>query len=326
VIQVERPEESRPGALDKLYSNRVGPPKIPGEKERDAVIQRIVEHRQQVADEAANPPTGRDPVRLEDFKFPYERYGDREVSNALRLLFHGKCAYCESRYAGVQPMDVEHWRPKGEVVDETAGSIKPGYYWLAAEWDNLLPSCIDCNRARTQFDAMERKDIVLGKKNQFPVEDPGVRTKRHEEDPDFTGGSETPLLINPCLEDPEALLQYDEDGLILPKAQDSTSFAHRRAAASIRVYALNRADLVAERRALVLRLDHRLRMIDKLGEIRASLTDRQEAADALADLISGEIDLVLEMIEPNQPYAGLARQLIRDADALLRAAGPGPTN
>ena len=59
----------------------------------------------------------------------------------------GKCAYCESFYAGTQPVDVEHYRPKGKV-DGMAGH--PGYWWLAGRWENLLPSCIDCNRKRRQ--------------------------------------------------------------------------------------------------------------------------------------------------------------------------------
>lgn len=327
MIRVEKPADARPGALDTPYSGRVKPPKVPGSTELDAVILRILEHRERVTADATSPPQNRKPVRLEDFKFPYERYSDREVVETLRLLFHGKCAYCESRYAGVQPMDVEHWRPKGEVQDPQVGSIKPGYYWLAAEWTNLLPSCIDCNRARTQYDAMEEKNIVLGKKNQFPVVDPSLRATQHEADPERVGGTETPLLINPCLDDPETLLEYDEDGLMLPKSQDPTSLDHRRAMASIQVYALNRGDLVAERRALALRLDHRLHVIRQLGEIRASLAERDalREADALADLIAGEIDLVLEMIEPDQSYAGLARQLIRRSDELLRETDPAPT-
>ncbi|MEF9674035.1 hypothetical protein QNM99_25505 [Pseudomonas sp. PCH446] len=44
-------------------------------------------------------------------------------------------------------MDVEHYRPKGAVSEDAS---HPGYWWVAMDWDNLLPSCIDCNRKRKQ--------------------------------------------------------------------------------------------------------------------------------------------------------------------------------
>ena len=47
--------------------------------------------------------------------FDFARYKEASVKTALEKLFHGKCAYCESFYAGLQPVDVEHYRPKGEV-------------------------------------------------------------------------------------------------------------------------------------------------------------------------------------------------------------------
>lgn len=70
------------------------------------------------------------------------------VRKRLDELFHGKCAYCESFYASTAPVDVEHYRPKGAVHEDAAHQ---GYWWLGMDWDNLLPSCIDCNRKRKQM-------------------------------------------------------------------------------------------------------------------------------------------------------------------------------
>ena len=76
-------------------------------------------------------------------------YKADDVKATLEQAFRGKCAYCESAYSAAQPMAVEHYRPKGEVV--IAGKrTPPGYYWLASAWDNLLPSCTDCNSPRRQ--------------------------------------------------------------------------------------------------------------------------------------------------------------------------------
>src|SRR5437868_988560 len=68
--------------------------------------------------------------------FAFRVYKNSDVQAALSLLFHNKCAYCESSYAATQPMDVEHYRPKGGVE----GEAHEGYWWLASRWNNLLPS------------------------------------------------------------------------------------------------------------------------------------------------------------------------------------------
>ena len=302
MIKISRPELV-PAALQKPYGSKVKKPKVPGMTETDAVKKRVEELILQDAS-------------LEKFKFPYERYSEREVVESLREMFHGKCAYCESRYAGTQPMDVEHWRPKGEIRDQDQEPIKPGYYWLAADWENLLPSCIDCNRGRTQFDQLDLKQIVLGKKNQFPLQDPNKRILSHEEFERKGSDAESPLLINPCHDDPEDFFTYDEQGLILPVSGDKNSIEFQRAMASIRVYALNRADLVADRLQLILSIDHRLNTIEVLSPIRDKLNDLGliREADALSDLIAAEIDELMDMKRPERPFAGLARHIINDAD------------
>jgi uncharacterized protein (TIGR02646 family) len=60
-------------------------------------------------------------------------YRHKQVKNALIAMFHGKCAYCESKITVVTYGSIEHFRPK---------SIYPG---LTFEWNNLLFSCDICN-------------------------------------------------------------------------------------------------------------------------------------------------------------------------------------
>src|SRR5215213_749615 len=113
---------------------------------------------------------------------PYDKYAAYKkagVIKALNDLFRGKCAYCESVYAATQPTDVEHYRPKGGVV--VAGEFsRPGYYWLAASWENLLPSCIDCNRERKQ-DFTDKASGKSGKANHFPLTTEDYRAKSPDE-------------------------------------------------------------------------------------------------------------------------------------------------
>jgi len=296
MIRRKRDRVAEPAALKKTYGKQSKAPKKPGLTEREAVVAAFEEHVR----------SGGNPA---NFKFKFERYQDDDVKKALRQLFGGKCAYCESDYAGTQPMDVEHWRPKSEVHDN--GSVLPGYYWLASEWTNLLPSCIDCNRARTQFDVVEQREINLGKANQFPV------TGKRLASPTDDHLGEMPLLLEPCENDPEAFLRYTEDGVVLPSKDAGEEY--ERAMASIRVYALNRSDLVSERLALRRIIDHRLNLIKQLGELRKKITrpKDQPLRDVVSDLIAGEIDALLAMTHDDQPYAGMVREIVRSADPKL---------
>ena len=94
----------------------------------------------------------------EEFKFGV--YRKPYVKEAIEKIFHRKCAYCETFYIVNSPVDVEHFRPKGAVVVQKQKKL--GYYWLASEWTNLLPSCIRCNRKNTYLMPNKKKE-TLGK-------------------------------------------------------------------------------------------------------------------------------------------------------------------
>ena len=106
----------------------------------------------------------------------YEFNGDlwSQLKEHLQDLFHGRCGYCEAQFQAVSFGDVEHYRPKAAVTDDPK---HPGYYWLAYEPENYLPSCSQCNTGR--------------KRNYFPVS--GQRALKPGEDL----SREQPLLLNP---------------------------------------------------------------------------------------------------------------------------------
>lgn len=194
--------------------------------------------------------------------FKYKAYKRADVRAALEALFYGKCAYCETSYAASAPVDIEHYRPKGAVAeDDTHG----GYWWIAMDWDNLLPSCIDCNRQRGQklfvistslYDlAVHTKPVSLqsGKKDSFPLAAGGIRGLFEETD----FAAEQPLLLDPCRDDPKGSLLHSFDpahpaGLIVPTGEQA---AAERGAVSIQIYGLNRLKLVEDRTRLLRRLE-----------------------------------------------------------------------
>lgn len=147
--------------------------------------------------------------------------------------FFGKCAFCEQDIHGNQHGDIEHFRPKGGVKDESGSSIlidvdgkrqpHPGYYWLCYDWKNLLPSCVLCNQPSTR---------AGGKRNSFPVA--GFRAAGPGEEI-----KEEPLLINPCLDDPSEDLAFEENGTAVGKTEKGRT--------SIRILGLNSRNLPDKR-------------------------------------------------------------------------------
>ena len=211
-------------------------------------------------------------------------------------------------------MDVEHWRPKGGVEEiGTDGKKKflDGYPWLAARWNNLLPSCIDCNRPRTQHDVVDDVTLTLGKANQFPVL--GDRMK-------FAPGQSLPaddvaLIINPTVSNyPYQHLKFRSDGAVVPTGPKGES--------SIFVYALNRAELVVERMGLARLIEQRLYTIEALAGIIGDRRLDENLKRDLQDLVAHEINALLELADPSRPFSALARQLIEENSPLQISATP----
>jgi len=251
--------------------------------------------------------------------FPFKAYKGADVVAALNDLFHHKCAYCESSYKATSPVDVEHFRPKGAVVIRGTGGEKdkrdkPGYYWLAATWDNLLASCPDCNRARTHVFADLDEDEtpgVRGKENKFPLLD----EKRRVRTPPASGeGSEVRqrLLLDPCRDRPEAHLEFLPDGLIWAR---KTGSAHsRKGLESIRGYGLTRKELKEARRAHLLLLAQKMRGM--LFHIDVLENDPGNAASLLE--FRTQRDELRAQTAADQPYAGLTRQFVRAFEASIK--------
>jgi hypothetical protein len=160
----------------------------------------------------------------------------------LEHVFGGNCAYCETKLKQArQPGHAEHFRPKGavrvkvavnekkskladaETLDPTGQKVThPGYFWLAYCWENLLPSCNDCNTGQ-------------GKNNLFPVANGHILLKAAK--PADVGGyrsryvasvkwagfyylgpreleaAEKRLLLNPYLDEPRDHLTFGVAGI-----------------------------------------------------------------------------------------------------------------
>lgn len=251
--------------------------------------------------------------------FKHSAYRNEDVRRALAGIFHGKCAYCETYYGASSPVDIEHFRPKGAVSEDPS---HPGYWWLAMKWENLLPSCIECNRRRWQHIVGEKGQLSLvqsGKKDSFPLEE-GSRHVRKELESLTT---ESPLLLDPTVDDPREHIGFHMDsinpiGLAVAHAGRAPS---KRGLASIRVYGLNRLGLVQERTRILRQLEFMGDLVIDLGGIIEELEEAQlrrgtrdpnmhgvtSKLKFLQDTIFGQIR---EMELPSAPYSEMVRTWI----------------
>ena len=228
---------------------------------------------------------------LEGTPFTFAAYKLDPVKEALNATFKFKCAYCESFFGATQPLDVEHYRPKSGVLvgDGLTWGV---YFWLAARWGNLLPSCTDCNRPRRQV-LPDGTTQTLGKANQFPL---ASETKRATKEDEESG--EARLLIHPSLDRPEAHLVFEPDGIV--------SWKSRKGKESIRVYALLRRGLVQARQGFQLEIRTHISIARGLAR---KLEDDGPDAD-LEALLLEELQALARFVASDHEYSATAKALI----------------
>ncbi|MEP0265108.1 hypothetical protein [Dokdonia sp.] len=175
--------------------------------------------------------------------FDHKLFKKPEVKEALIKLFNGKCAYCESKINKTAPIDKEHFRPKTSIKNKETGNSIRGYYWLAADWDNLLSACAHCNRTGTHETDLGEK-FVSGKLDYFPLFD---ESKRASYGNDLKEEEKVRLLINPCIDKPETMIRYNEDGEIFP-IEGINIRKEKMVKTSVETFGLHRGDLHKDRR------------------------------------------------------------------------------
>jgi len=290
MISIQRAKVPKPAILDEPYKSG----KWKGKTERQKAIAHFTEKGSMKG-------------------FEYKKYSDTEVKSSLAKLFHHKCAYCESKYGATQPMDVEHYRPKKVIVvqlENGDSATRYGYYWLGSDWDNLLPSCADCNRQR-YHESEDEKFILAGKKNLFPIADEGERAQ--------TPGDEDKedaqrLLLDPCRDQrPEQHLTFTQDGVV--------SWTSRRGEASIEVYGLWRPGLAQARRDRCILIRG---CIQDIKRDRAQLNDfvkllqaqpdndtLKQTRDRAKQGLASHLAELHRLQQDEKPYTGMVRQIIK---------------
>ncbi len=247
----------------------------------------------------------------------FSAYANRAVREALREMFNGKCAYCESKIAGSQDTDVEHYRPKKGVTEaDEAGVVHPGYWWLAMIWENLVLSCQHCNQSRSHHviipDDLETEADLLeflenqpsnkaGKLNAFPTEDNTWVTA-----PGGDLASEKPLILNPVDVAPQDHIEwvlFQGASTVRAKGNSKVGEATRR------ILGLNRRWLEEDRRIHLLEM--REDRNDIVNAINNWLTTTDPADKARwKDFADRAIDRLVRRTTDEKTFAGMAREFL----------------
>lgn len=257
----------------------------------------------------------------------FHAYGSADVRDTLNQAFSFKCAYCESSYGPTQPVAIEHYRPKSRVtvaVRQPDGTVKnvpkPGYYWLASQWENLLPSCTDCNSPRGQLVPGADKPRTLGKANQFPIASEAKRATRPGEEQ-----HERRLLLHPYYDSPQEHLRFVNDpdsltdGEVQPAPLGRAGRPSPMGKESIEVYALQRRELINARKAMLTRVRLALMDVqDDLDDIAAhGLTEKRQ------ERYQRHVAELKRFGDADQIYSGMCAQVINQAFEAMFGRKPG---
>jgi uncharacterized protein (TIGR02646 family) len=240
--------------------------------------------------------------------FDHKLFKKNEVKKTLEDLFNGKCAYCESDVVTTSAIDKEHFRPKASIKNKITKKSVRGYYWLAADWDNLLLACAHCNRTGTH-ETVDDEEFVSGKLDYFPLTD---ETKRGIYGGDLVEEEKVRLLLNPCIENPELLIKYNSDGEILPLA-GVNSREEKMVETSVMTFGLNRSTLHKKRREKWMLIEGQILIIKELYDDYINTSDSKY----LVRLIR-EFEKLKKYKSKDALYIGVARFVIRQELTELR--------
>jgi uncharacterized protein (TIGR02646 family) len=216
-------------------------------------------------------------------RFHFKLYRHSLIRSALGTLFLGKCAFCE-RPAEAQ-LQVSHFRPMSDAVGRDGTVHHDAYWWLGMEWENMYLSCSDCIKERG---------------TRFPILREQSRTRQPGSEK-----MESPLLIDPCEDDPNLFLHFPWDGEgVVEARRDVAGGLSERGRVTIEQFGLNRPTLISQRQT-------------KAREIKTSLSKLTQrlALKAknvfLRSAITGNIARKLASLsDPRYEFAGMALQLI----------------
>src|SRR5262245_43365068 len=203
----------------------------------------------------------------------------KAARESLLAMTSFKCAFCEQPLDVSRPGDIECYRPRWGTTDQAGTLHVDLYWWLAGDWNNLFPSCMECRRHRGS-----RFPLA---KEAHRAQSPGQESREH------------PLLIDPVHVEPAEHLLFLADGRVVPRR------GSRKGETTIEGFGLNRPSLVQVRAARAKQLLLQLRT----WEGQVTPTDRPVPTSRL-DRIGREVrDQLSHYMSPEFPFVAVGRAI-----------------
>jgi len=237
----------------------------------------------------------------------FRAYSQPSVKKSIKDLSNERCAYCGNR--GVRSnVQVEHYRPKQELMTISGLSVKPAYYWLGGEWSNLLPACEYCNNYKNA-EIIEADEIVekgFGKGTYFGI------LNENRTSPLINGSelTEFPLLYDPCTDDPLELFEYKKTTIdnevylvMIPNSNIVDQNKLQRAEHSIIRLGLNHPVLAKERLDMAVSCKQTMRLLEgMLANGASGATMKQNIVEIIKFVSKNK----------NSSFIGLCRRLSKE--------------
>ena len=227
----------------------------------------------------------------------HQIYSHSSVKEKLEKIYYSKCAYCESYVKHVASLEVEHYRPKKMVKEDSSHN---GYYWLGFIWSNLLLSCPKCNGQSS-------------KGNKFPIQGNRVYNPplTINLELDFSQCEpyhsplidEKPLLLNPEIDFPEEHLKYNSRGEILGTTH--------RGKTTVKICNLDRLNI--ERQKFIDDLwDFLKKKISQLSRNQIDIKLFKE------DVSYFFVKKIYEGTKPDQEFSGFKRYMFKNLNIIIQ--------
>lgn len=219
------------------------------------------------------PPSERSQSR---FDFGLESLENKLLMEDLVTLFNNKCAYCESSIGPKDIAELGRFRPPSGARGLEKDFDEDHYWWLSFDWHNLYLVCQTCSRHKASW---------------FPVE--GERAKNGTPY-DLLSSNESPLLIDPCYDNPEEHFVFREEGVV--------DIRSSRGKVTIDLLDLNRDTLRKGRRLAAKHLRERWEEIkSNWNSIGQQTTRIEELAKEWNEILTGK---------SKAPYLAVARAIL----------------
>ncbi|MDB4890490.1 MAG: hypothetical protein JWL61_2345 [Gemmatimonadetes bacterium] len=212
-----------------------------------------------------------------------------KVMRDMLAYSYGKCAYCESPIEFPGSASLDRYRPKAGAIGFDGKFSTEHYWWLAYEWENLLPACTKCNKFKGA---------------KFPVEGSRAATTAAADELQ----TESRLLLDPCYDAPYEHLQFNDRGLAMASSPSGD--------VTIATLELNRSELIASRGKVVRELRSAIAQIKwnsaALDEWIAWGANRESAHLPAAEATPWQTAFarIAQLASPERPWSAAAAAIL----------------